>query len=140
MPAGNYAVLVYYPGSDDYISYLHSFNFTVNLLPSQINITVGDYYAGSDVIIGVNLTRGASGLPIIYVDNRKVDYTALGDINLGKLAYGNHTVSVIYAGDNYYDSSFNMTDFFVKKNNSTISLNITDGMEVMIEVKILLLR
>ena len=127
LSAGNYAVVVYYPGSEDYNSYLHSFNFTVNLLPSQINITVGDYYAGSDVIIGVNLTRGASGLPIIYVDNRKVDYTALGNINLGKLAYGNHTVSVIYAGDKYYDSSFNMTDFFVKKNNSTISLNITDG-------------
>ena len=127
LPAGNYAVIVYYPGNDNYNSFLHSFNFTVNLLPSQINITVGDYYAGSDVIIGVNLTRGASGLPIIYVDNRKVDYTALGDINLGKLAYGNHTVSVIYAGDNYYDSSFNRTDFLVKKINSTISLNIADG-------------
>ena len=127
LPAGNYAALVYYPGSNDYDYYDYSFNFTVNLLPSQVNITVGDYYAGSDVVIGVNLTSGASGLPLIYVDNKKVNYTALGDINLGKLAYGNHTVSVIYAGDNYHDSSFNMIDFFVKKVNSTISLNIADG-------------
>ena len=54
LPADSYVMLVYYPGDDNCGRYIHSFNFTVNLLPSQINITLGDYYAGSDVVIGVN--------------------------------------------------------------------------------------
>ena len=126
LPADEYNMIVYYPGDDLHNSYISNVNFTIELIPSQINITFTDYYVGDDVIVVINLTNGTTGLPTIYVDNKKVTYTNLSSVNLGKLAYGNHTISVFYAGDKYYDSSVNITSFMVQKRNVTISVNVSD--------------
>ena len=126
LPADEYNMIVYYPGDDLHNSYIANVNFTIELIPTQINITFTDYYVGDDVIVIVNLTNGTTGLPTIYVDNKKVTYTNLSSVNLGKLDYGVHTISVFYAGDKYYDSSVNITTFEVKKHNTTITVNVSD--------------
>jgi len=139
LPADEYNMVVYYPGNDVFNSYITTTNFTVELLPSEINITFVDYYVGEDVIVAINLTNGTTGLPTVYVDNKLVKYTNISNINLGKLAYGYHTISVFYAGDKYYDSSVNITNFFVDKHNATILINTTDnvyGENVIVNVTV----
>ena len=127
LPADDYNMVVYYPGDDLFNSYIDNIKFTIDLLPSEINITFFEYYVGEDVIVIINMTNGTTGLPTIYVDNKKITYTNLTNVTLGKLAYGNHTISVFYAGDKYYDSSVNITNFMVYKHNSTINITANDN-------------
>ena len=127
LPADDYNMVVYYPGDDLFNPYIDNIKFTIDLLPSEINITFFEYYVGEDVIVIINMTNGTTGLPTIYVDNKKITYTNLTNVTLGKLAYGNHTISVFYAGDKYYDSSVNITNFMVYKHNSTINITANDN-------------
>ena len=134
LPVGNYMVVVYYPGSVKFNQYINLFNFTINLLPSQVNITVSDH-VGSDVVVFVNVTSGATGTVLIDVNGTqyyRILDNSRAQLVLNNLNPGDYPVRVIYMGNDKYSNSTNQTDFIVSE--GVVVSVFMDGKNPMLNV------
>ena len=92
---------------------------------SNIIINVAkDYYFGEAPIINYNLTSDALGSISIYVDNMLIKNINVGDvIQLPILNGGQHTIKVIYTGDNQYSECEDSILLKINKINTTLSVS-----------------
>ena len=126
---GNHTVEVIYSGDANYT------NQTV-VTPVEVpkvdnyNVNVSAAVDGNDVTITVELPENATG--VVFIDIDGVGYYAnvtdgLGSVVLSDFDAGEHNVSVVYPGDDYYASKSNSTTFVVEG-------KITPVMNVAVDV------
>jgi len=83
---------------------------------SNLELFSQDYYVDQLVKINYTINSKATGILSIYIDNNFVKNVSAGnDIDLGNLIVGNHTVKVVYNGDDYYIACQKNTTFKIKK-------------------------
>ena len=119
MSSGNHIVVARYPGDDKYGS---SANVTKSVevadVPSSVTVKVDNITYGEDAVIEVTGPVDATGNVTVTVDGK--NYTA--EMSNGKatvivpgLEAGNHTVDVVYSGDDKYASNSTSTEVEVSK-------------------------
>ena len=116
---GNHIVVARYPGDDKYGS---SANVTKSVevadVPSSVTVKVDNITYGEDAVIEVTGPVDATGNVTVTVDGK--NYTA--EMSNGKatvivpgLEAGNHTVDVVYSGDDKYAPNSTSTEVEVSK-------------------------
>ena len=127
----------------EYNQTLHT-NVTIDvqLRNSTINVTANNITYGETVTININVTEGASGTVLVFVNNNKYAVTlknSTAQLNLTGITGGTYNVFAVYNGDINFNGNDNSTQFTVKKFNSTVLINATDvdyGQTAIIEVKL----
>jgi hypothetical protein len=112
LATGEYSVKVTYIENDKYVEANADASITVNskIDPSDLmNVTI-DVGSNNNATVTVELPENATGNITVVVDGKEYDVTNLTNgtavIKVDDLAYGNHTIEVIYSGDdNYSDTS-----------------------------------
>ena len=122
---GNHTVKVTYNGDNNYLASSNSTSIVAKYNPT-IKIDVSDAFIGDDYTIDVILNANATGSVLITVDGVGYNRTlkdAKASVTLKNLTAGNHTVEVIYSGD---DSFYNATESISFEPKSVISgINVT---------------
>ncbi|MEE1150833.1 MAG: Ig-like domain-containing protein, partial [Methanobrevibacter sp.] len=125
LAAGDYLVVVYNEGNDNYTFSVDTVEFTVNkaepTMQTEItpDIKVGDV----DVVIKVVLPEDATGNVMLVIDEQPVTqmgYNLInGTVNITVpadiLTAGKHSYYVNYGGDNNYTSVYDLHSFEVSK-------------------------
>ena len=139
----NYTMEILYGGDSNYEN--KSFKFDINvckfLIDAEATFTDNPYYVLSDSII--NITSNLNDRHVrVYIDG---NYYTLTDViadnktvvNLAKLSHGNHIISLMYDGDDYYTSLFATHNITVFKLDSSVNVTATSvrtGNPVIIDV------
>lgn len=121
---GDYTVYAFYNNK-----LTKSTTFSVSKATPIINVDIKDVLAGQDEIITVTLPNGATGDVIFIVDG--VIYTktlnnAMATVTIPGLALGNHTLKVIYKGDNNYNGNTLEMMFSIKNSISTTIVDVNN--------------
>ncbi len=127
LPAGNYTIEANYTGSDRYESVVSTADLTVNKIPSDINVSLGNIKLGNDLAISFNVTNGATGTIEVYVNGNKKQTVSVGqDYTITQISRGDYVVKAVYSGDDKYLSSEDEIRFEVAKLTPTITANVED--------------
>ena len=135
LPAGEHEITVTYPGDDKYDSKSNSTSFTV--IPKEDADMKVDV---SDDSITVTLPEDATGNVTVVIDGEVVNVSDAGEspivIDISDLAPGNHTVEVIYSGDDKYAPDTNSSIVDVPKvDDYPIDVNVAvDENDAKIEI------
>jgi hypothetical protein len=126
LSVGNYTVEVNYTGNEIYDSVVSTAKFSVNKIPSDINISCGEIEVDKDVIFTFNVSDGATGIIEVYVNSQK-ETINVGEIyTIAEVSRGNYLVKAIYNGDNNYLESSDEFYFEVGKVIPSINVNVPD--------------
>ena len=114
MANGDYEAVVTYLGDDYYASKSNSTEFTVEAKVTPVmNVDVDVLENSTDAIVNVELPEDATGNVTVVVDGKVYNVTdvagGLTTIELNDLTPGNHTIEVIYSGDEEYTQASNYT-------------------------------
>ncbi|SDA70661.1 Ig-like domain repeat protein, partial [Methanobrevibacter millerae] len=126
LPEGSYVAVVTYPGDERYDNKTISTEFTVDgKVTPDINITVNP----EDSTVTVELPENATGNVTVVIDGKVYNITnvtgGINVINIGNLTPGNHTVEVIYSGDDNYNPASDAADVTVPKLKNFINVDAT---------------
>ena len=106
--AGEHTVVVRYLGDDKYNASEVNGSFNISEVPSSVSVKVDNITYGEDAVVEVSVPKDATGNVTVTVDGES--YVA--NVTDGKaivvidgLKAGNHTLDVIYSGDDKYNSS-----------------------------------
>ena len=128
---GNNTIIAFYSGNENYTDSQNTKNVFITKKESTVNVTAKSIIYGEDAEIIVTVGEGQTGLVTINVDNKI--FTA--EIKNGGAKFmvpglnvDKYNVTVVYAGDNNYESTTNNTTFIVKKADLTalvVAENVT---------------
>lgn len=130
LPVGDYNVIVYYLGNDDYLSASNRTKITVTgKKSSQMNVSVADITVGENITVYVNTTKGINGPVYVTIAGRAytgelVDGKA--NITVSNLTARAYTVSAFFMGNDDYDLCNATSNFTVHKKNTNIALEVSD--------------
>ena len=130
LPVGDYNVIVYYLGNDDYLQASNRTKITVTgKKSSQMNVSVADITVGENITVYVNTTKGINGPVYVTIAGRAytgelVDGKA--NITVSNLTARAYTVSAFFMGNDDYDLCNATSNFTVHKKNTNISLEVSD--------------
>ena len=124
----NYTLEIFYTGDSNYENNTFVFDINVHkfLIDADASFVDNPYFVLSDSLL--NITSNLNDRQIrVYIDGI---YYTLTDIihdnktviNLSKLSAGNHTVSLMYNGDEYYTSLFATHNITVSKLESSVNV------------------
>ena len=106
--AGEYVAVATYLGDDIYLENSTSASFNVSKVGHEIEVEIGDAVAGGDMVVKVTVPEDANGTVAIMIDNETVvNQTVKGGENtivISNMTEGDHNVSVVYSGDDKYES------------------------------------
>ena len=139
LAARDYEVSAIYHGDENYLASQNTAKFTVSKLNLDVIVTAQNITAGSTENIEINLSEKESGIVLVNVgsDGYYVNVTdGNGVLKLNHLNAGNYDVSVIFLGDDKYNSQSNITSFTVKPiTDEDIKINVDhENKTVIIEV------
>ena len=122
--AGKYDVFVEYYGDMIYTPSTAVATVVVNKADSTVDVSVEDAVYGEDVIL--NITSSVPGYVAVIIDEKSTIAYVDGSISmeLPYIAVGDHDVSVVFIGDENYESSQANTTFTVDKAVSDVTVNI----------------
>ena len=127
LTAGNYTIEANYTGSDRYESVINTAKLSVNKLPSDINISLGNIELGKDLTMAFNVTNGATGTIEVYVNGNKKQTIDVGQTyTITAISRGDYIVNAVYSGDGKYLSSEDEIRFEVAKLTPTITVTVPD--------------
>mgnify|MGYP002521675860 CR=1 FL=1 len=136
LAAGEYFVLVYNEGNDNYTFSVDSVYLTVNKAePTMQTEITSDIKAGDEcVVVQVVLPEDATGNVMLLIDGEPVnqmDYNLInGTVNITVPAdfvtAGRHSYYVSYDGDDNYTSAYDFKSFEVSKVTPTVTI-VLDG-------------
>ena len=134
--SGNYTIKVVYAGDNYHFSCENILNVSVKKYSSNFNFDVEDVYVGDSVYIDYAIVNNATGDLTVYIDNVPVKIVSVGkNIELSTLNVGEHTLKVVYSGNDYYDSCEQITTFNVEKYDSHFYFdNSIPGKNVIIDL------
>lgn len=116
LPGNIYHAYAVYNGDVNFNGNVSNTMFNVAKHNLTINITAEDIEMGQTAIIDVKLPSDANGTTYVYVDTTPYIFTKQPiRIAVANLTSGNHTVRVIYDGNEKYLSNSNSTIFEVHK-------------------------
>ena len=130
LPVGDYNVIVYYLGNDDYLQASNRTKITVTgKKSSQMNVSVADITVGENITVYVNTTKGINGPVYVTIAGRAytgelVDGKA--NITVSNLTARAYTVSAFFMGNDDYDLCNATSNFTVHKKNTNIALEVSD--------------
>ena len=131
---GTYDVDVIYSGDDRYNNATKETIITIAEQPTKkdtpITVEVNDIYVGETAKVIVTVPENATGNITIEINGISQTQEIIGGkatFAIGGLAYGNKTVSVIYAGDDEYTHNATTAQFKVSKLNSRINVSVEDA-------------
>ena len=130
LPVGDYNVIVYYLGNDDYLQASNRTKITVTgKKSSQMNVSVADITVGENITVYVNTTKGINGPVYVTIAGRAytgelVDGKA--NITVSNLTARAYTVSAFFMGNDDYDLCNATSNFTVHKKNTNIDLEVSD--------------
>jgi hypothetical protein len=130
LPVGDYNVIVYYLGNDDYLQASNRTKITVtSKKTSQMNVSVADITVGENITVYVNTTKGINGPVYVTIAGRAytgelVDGKA--NITVSNLTARAYTVSAFFMGNDDYDLCNATSNFTVHKKNTNIALDVSD--------------
>ena len=127
MPGGNYTVFATYNGDAYFKESYNNTNFTVSKVKPTITINVDDINVDQNATVKVTLPNDIKGTYTVYVG----DYVYTSNrssitLNVGGFIAGNHTVRVVFPGDDKYHAATNNTTFEVTKKNMTLVIQTSD--------------
>jgi len=139
LTARDYEVTGIYRGDENYLESQNTANFTVSKLNLDVIVTAQNITAGSTENIEIKLSEKESGIVLVNVgsDGYYVNVTdGNGVLKLNHLNAGNYDVSIIFLGDDKYNSQSNITSFTVKPiTDEDIKINVDhENKTVIIEV------
>ena len=112
--AGNLTVFVNYEGDEKYLSSSKSINVTVMAKQNpDLTVSVSDINVGETAVVNIEINADATGN--VIVNGNEVEITnGKASFNIAGLAAGNHTVTVAYPGNKYFNAdeitaTFNVT-------------------------------
>ena len=143
LAAGEKTAIISYPGDNRYSPINETRDITVSRknttadISAPTSITLGD-----DASVDVKLPGDAKGNVTVIVDGEILDTVPLSngavDVTLPEMKAGNHTVEVIYSGDEKYNPVSETKNITVLKQNATaeVSLpeNVTYGDDESVDV------
>ena len=117
---GDYTAVVTYLGDDYYASKSDSTSFTVDAkVVPELDISVDIPENSTSGVVSVELPEDASGNVTVVIDGKVYDVADVVNgtavVPVDDLAPGNHTVEVIYSGDDNYAPASNYTNVEVPK-------------------------
>ncbi|WP_458405094.1 right-handed parallel beta-helix repeat-containing protein, partial [Methanobrevibacter sp.] len=110
-----YFVTAVYNGDDTHVNCQNDTFFVVNKRDVNISIAVSNIAQGENATAIV--TTNANGTVVLSLNGRKeiIIENGIGTFDYADLAPGNYTIYVDYAGNTYYNSASNSTNFTVYK-------------------------
>ena len=107
--AGDHNVVVIYSGDEAHEAVYDSKTFSVPKETSQANVTIGDIAIGKDTNVSVSIP-GATGNVSVIVDGKEnivpLDENGSAVVPVSGLAAGDHSVVVVYSGDDTHDAAY----------------------------------
>jgi hypothetical protein len=127
LEANEYTVIAYLTevapyGPDEFESVL-----TVSKYPTLIDISVDDVKAGQNAKVTIDM-GSATGNVIAIIDGveQQLKITrGKATTTISDIAAGDHSIVVIYSGDDNYAAAYNATTFVINKTETPISVNAT---------------
>ena len=126
LPVGNYTVEVNYTGNEVYESVVKTAQFSVNKLPSDINIFCGEIELYKDVVFTFSVSDGATGIIEVNVNNQTETINVGKSYTIKNIDRGNYHIKAIYKGDNNYLESSKEFTFEVGKYFPSINVDVPD--------------
>ena len=130
LTVGDYDIIVYYAGSEDYLNVSNKTNISViGKKASSINVTVADITVGENITVYVNATKGINGP--VYVTIGGLAYTRNlvdGEVNftVSNLTARDYVISAFFMGNDEFDLCNTTSNFTVHKKNPTLDLSVSD--------------
>ena len=131
LTAGNHKVTVNYSGDNLYAGASNSASFKViDRIASELNFIKPVFVVNTPGVIDVSANFPAGTLAV-YLDGAKQANVNIvsgkGKISLAGLSAGNHTVKVVFDGNNDYKELTKSVDISVIKKNSTINVSSSNN-------------
>jgi len=142
LKVGFKTVVAEYIGDNNFTANYTIGNFTVEKRSSSVNITVNPIYVGQNALVTVNVTRNATGVVVIEVDDETYAVTLVngtGSVYILDLENRTYEITATYVGDDNFMESNNTGVIEVFKVNSTVSVsveNLTIGQRAIIEIAV----
>ena len=120
---GKHDVTVEYSGDGDYSSNKTTISVDIPKYSTPISVDVHNIKVGETEVVTVTLPKGATGSVTIEINGK--EYLAkvkdgIATFSVTGLAFGDKTVAVKYAGDDYYMDNYTTGQFTVSKVSSTV--------------------
>ncbi|WP_296873902.1 Ig-like domain repeat protein [uncultured Methanobrevibacter sp.] len=116
LTGGEYNVFAVYNGDVNFNGNYNTTTFTVKKFNSTVTINATDVDFGQTAVIQVHLPSDANGTTVVYVDSTPYTFTKQPiTVTIANLTTGNHTVRVLYDGNDKYLPNSNSTVFEVRK-------------------------
>ena len=115
LDAGNKTVNIFYTGDNTYLKKNCTGSFNIAKTNLSFNISSSDVMVGQDVIVEIEFIPFTGGN--VTIEGEVIDVPFSGKLSylLSDLNVGNHTLNVIYKGNNYYtvvnSTSFNVFEY-----------------------------
>ena len=125
----NYINIEYY-GDSLFIAKNQSFIYYVLKYPTNLFFNVTNITWGDSIILSPIVNQNVTGKFKIYVDEQFINEINVGEnYNLTYLDGGKHNITIIYGGDDYFESSQLSKEWCILKLNTTYSItgNIEAG-------------
>ncbi len=147
---GNKSVPAIYYGDEKYRTAVESINFTVNKVPSFLNVAVENISISDNEVINFSLANDASGNITVIVNDETYIVAVSGGkgtLTVPKLNQGVYSVNASYNGDGKYLPSLNNSESFkvlvnsgqmeiIDERNNTVSVYLWEGATGNLSVKI----
>ena len=105
-------ILVFYTGDDTYFNLTKNSSFTIDKANLTFNISSSDIMVGKIAVIKITVPKWTSGTFTIGGTTLGIPLSGEVEYLIRDLAVGNHTVTAVYEGNNYFTVS-NSTSFSV---------------------------
>ena len=125
LTGGEYNVFAVYNGDVNFNGNYNTTAFTVKKFNSTVTINATDVEFGQTAVIQVHLPSDANGTTVVYVDSTPYTFTKQPiTVTIANLTTGNHTVRVLYDGNDKYLPNSNSTVFEVRKIQITPAITV----------------
>ncbi|MBE6498494.1 MAG: hypothetical protein E7Z81_09550 [Methanobrevibacter sp.] len=124
--SGDHSIVAVYDGDDNYNSAVASETISVEKETTEANITIGDVVPGKDTNVTISI-HGATGNVSVFIDGEEnilpLDENGEATYTIPAISEGNHSVVVVYEGDDTHKGAVESKAISVTK--ETTEANIT---------------
>jgi len=124
--SGDHSIVAVYDGDDNYNSAVASETISVEKETTEANITIGDVVPGKDTNVTISIP-GATGNVSVFLDGEEnilpLDENGEATYTIPAISEGNHSVVVVYEGDDTHNGAVESKAISVTK--ETTEANIT---------------
>ena len=128
LPGGVYPIYATYNGDDRFRTSYNNTSLKVTKLNATLPIIVrNNILAGETYIVTINATSNLTGTLTVYLDGKQYTFArAPAAFTITSATAGNHTIRVVYSGDDKYNPATNNTTYVVGKHKMDLSITAKD--------------